>query len=78
MVEKKILLGIKLDLGSEPLFEGSVERYTLGLDDLDKRAESFYKKGARFAKWRCILRYSPSTLSIDSVSHTLARYAMIC
>ena len=76
--EKDILLGIKLDLGSEPLFEGSQERYTKGLDDLDTRAAKFYSKGARFAKWRCILRYCPSNLSIESVSHTLARYAMIC
>ena len=53
--EKDIVLGIKLDLGSEFLMEGSKEKYTLGLDDLAKRASHFYEKGARFAKWRCIL-----------------------
>ena len=50
-----MVLGIKLDLGSEFLMEGSKEKYTLGLDDLAKRASHFYEKGARFAKWRCIL-----------------------
>ena len=41
--EKDIVLGIKLDLGSEPLMEGSIEKYTKGLDDLEERASCFYK-----------------------------------
>ena len=27
-----------------------------GLDDLGKRCEAYYKHGARFAKWRAVLR----------------------
>lgn len=53
--EKGIVLGIKLDMGLEVMTENSVEQFTKGLDTLRERAKSFYDKGARFAKWRCVL-----------------------
>lgn len=85
--EKNIVLGIKLDLGLEELSQGSIEKYTKGLDTLRQRAKQFYDKGARFAKWRCVLQITkhkdkaqntPSDLQMDSVAETLARYAKIC
>lgn len=86
--EKDIVIGIKLDLGSEDLVEGSEERFTKGLDDLRERAKHYFDLGARFAKWRCILQLKkdkkgkeiimPTDLQIESVGHTLARYAKIC
>jgi len=53
------------------------------LDGLAKRCQDYYKAGARFAKWRCVLVIDqktgkPSQLSIDETAHTLARYATIC
>lgn len=77
-----IIPGIKLDEGLAELFPGSEEKYTQGLDTLDKRAAQFYALGCRFAKWRCVLKIlhgaSPSELSIREVAYNLARYASLC
>lgn len=80
--KRGIVSGIKLDEGLVELLPGSEEKYTLGLDTLNKRAEHFYKLGCRFAKWRCVLKIlhgvSPSELSIREVAYNLARYASLC
>lgn len=80
--EQGIIPGIKVDLGVRPLFGTDGETVTQGITDLDKRAKRYYEQGARFAKWRAVLRISdsgcPSQLSIDENARTLARYASIC
>jgi len=79
--EKGIAIGIKVDLGTKPIPGTNDETYTQGLTDLDKRCQAYYKQGARFAKWRAVLRISestPSPLSIQENAHTLAAYAAIC
>jgi fructose-bisphosphate aldolase, class I len=55
--------------------------YTQGHDDLAKRCQKYYQAGARFAKWRAVLKIGlnePSQLAIDLNAHGLARYAIIC
>lgn len=45
------------------------------------RCAKYYEQGARFAKWRAVLKISdtcPSELSIHQNAYTLARYAVIC
>ena len=57
------------------------ETYTQGLTDLDVRCQKYYKLGARFSKWRAVLKISkntPSPLAIQETPHSLARYASIC
>lgn len=76
-----VIPGIKVDLGTRelPFFPG--EKYTQGLTDLDKRAARYYEAGARFAKWRCVLKIQNNTISETSIKETawtLARYAAIC
>lgn len=76
-----IILGIKVDLGTKHLPGTDDETYTQGLTDLDKRCKQYYSLGARFAKWRAVLRISPSTpspLSIKETANSLASYAAIC
>ena len=76
-----IIPGIKVDKGVQPLFGTDGETVTQGIDDLGKRCASYYAQGARFAKWRAVLKISdgcPSALSIDQNAETLARYAAIC
>ena len=76
-----ILLGIKVDLGTKHLPGTDDETYTQGLTDLDKRCDTYYKAGCRFAKWRAVLRISqntPSPLAIKENAETLAKYAAIC
>jgi len=79
--EKGIVAGIKLDKGLVDLPTFTGEQATIGLDDLAKRAKSFYDIGCRFAKWRCVLKIrqnEPSPLAILENANVLARYASCC
>lgn len=76
-----ILPGIKVDKGVVPLFLADNESATQGLDGLGTRCADYYAAGARFAKWRCVLKIGdgkPSQLSVENTAKTLARYASIC
>ena len=81
LLSKNIVVGIKTDLGAKPLYGTNGETVTQGIDNLDKRCAEYYKLGARFAKWRGILKISedgcPSDLAIRENAMTLARYASI-
>lgn len=76
-----ILVGIKVDKGTVELSGTNGETTTQGLDDMNARCAKYYADGARFAKWRCVLKITktePSFLAIDENAHVLARYASIC
>jgi len=75
-----ILTGIKVDKGTVNLPGTDSETATQGLDGLAERAQKYYEAGARFAKWRAVLKVAtgPSELSITENAHSLARYAVIC
>ncbi|CAL5222687.1 g5088 [Coccomyxa viridis] len=78
---KGILPGIKVDKGVVPLPDTDGETTTQGFDDLGKRCAKYYQQGARFAKWRAVLKISasaPSPLAIHENAYGLARYASIC
>ncbi|KAL6780827.1 FBA6 [Auxenochlorella protothecoides x Auxenochlorella symbiontica] len=73
--------GIKVDAGVVPLPGTDGETETQGLDNLGKRCAKYYQQGARFAKWRAVLKIGakePSELSIHQNAYGLARYAVIC
>ncbi|KAJ3681167.1 hypothetical protein LUZ60_015656 [Juncus effusus] len=79
--EGGVLPGIKVDSGVVPLAGTNGETTTQGHDDLAKRCKKYYEAGARFAKWRAVLKIGPtepSQLSIDQNAQGLARYAIIC
>jgi fructose-bisphosphate aldolase class I len=79
--DKGILVGVKADTGSVVIGGTNNETATQGLDDLGKRTAKYYQEGARFMKWRAILRIGknePSLLAIRENAHGLARYAAIC
>ena len=72
--------GIKVDKGAKPLAGSNEETVTEGLDDLRERLKEYYSLGARFTKWRAVYRISdkyPSSQSIKSNAHALARYAAL-
>jgi fructose-bisphosphate aldolase class I len=76
-----IVPGIKVDKGLVVLPGTKDENSTTGLDGLADRCKKYYEKGARFAKWRAVLKIGdgrPTQLSIQENAHTLARYAAIC
>jgi fructose-bisphosphate aldolase class I len=78
---KNVLPGIKVDKGLVVLPGTKEENATTGLDGLGERCKKYYDQGARFAKWRAVLKIGngrPSQLSIIETAHTLARYAVTC
>ncbi|KAJ6845292.1 fructose-bisphosphate aldolase 1, cytoplasmic [Iris pallida] len=79
--EGGVLPGIKVDKGTVDLAGTKGETTTQGLDDLGKRCAKYYEAGARFAKWRAVLKIGatePSQLAINENANGLARYAIIC
>ena len=72
--------GIKVDKGAKPLAGSTEETVTEGLDGLRERLKEYYSLGARFTKWRAVYKISsdyPSSQSIKSNAHALARYAAL-
>lgn len=81
MAGQGIIPGIKVDRGTHALAGFPGELVTEGLDGLRARLEEYYKLGARFAKWRAVIRIGedmPSGTCIDVNMHALARYAALC
>mmetsp|Transcript_14328 Transcript_14328/g.34653 ORF Transcript_14328/g.34653 Transcript_14328/m.34653 type:complete len:396 (+) Transcript_14328:3-1190(+) len=81
--EKGIYAGIKVDTGVVEIPGTNGETSTTGLDGLAKRCARYYELGARFAKWRSVLRIDqktgcPSALAVKENAWGLARYAAIC
>ncbi|KAK6126345.1 hypothetical protein DH2020_039917 [Rehmannia glutinosa] len=73
--------GIKVDKGTVELAGTNGETTTQGLDGLAQRCQQYYTAGARFAKWRAVLKIGPnepSQLAINENANGLARYAIIC
>jgi fructose-bisphosphate aldolase class I len=76
-----VVPGIKVDKGTIDLWGTNGETTTQGFDDLHKRCAAYYSAGARFAKWRAVLKIGtlePTQLAIDQNAQGLARYAIIC
>jgi len=81
MKAQGVIPGIKVDKGLVVLPGTKEENSTTGLDGLADSCKKYYEAGARFAKWRAVLKIGdgrPSQLSILETAHTLARYAAIC
>ena len=81
LADQRILPGIKVDTGAKPLAGSPGETVTEGLDGLRERLAEYRDLGARFAKWRAVIRIadsSPSRACIGANAHALARYAALC
>ena len=79
LADQGILSGIKVDTGISLIEGTNDETVTNGLDGLSERAAEYYEMGARFAKWRAVLKITddgcPSDVAITETAHSLARYA---
>lgn len=78
--KQDIIPGIKVDAGTKPLAGFPGEVVTEGLDGLRGRLEEYASLGARFAKWRAVIRIGdglPSVTCVESSAHALARYAAL-
>ena len=74
------LPGIKVDKGLQPLNDSSEEVVTQGLDGLDERCKEYVSLGAKFTKWRAVIKIGenmPSDECIEANMKALADYAKI-
>lgn len=83
LLEKGIVIGIKVDAGLKPVPGTNGEVACTGLDGLAERCQKYYAAGARFAKWRAAYSIDtangkPSELIVKEQAWGLARYAAIC
>jgi len=83
LLEKGIVIGIKVDAGLKPVPGTNGEVACTGLDGLAERCQKYYAAGARFAKWRAAYTIDsasgkPSELIVKEQAWGLARYAAIC
>lgn len=79
--KKNIISGIKVDKGTLPLPAFPGENVTEGLDNLHDRLIQYRKLGARFAKWRAVIKIGkeiPSTYCLHVNAQVIARYASMC
>lgn len=74
------LPGIKVDKGLIPISDGSDEVITQGLDGLNERLEEYAAIGAKFTKWRAVIKIGndmPTDQCIDGNADALAEYAKL-
>jgi fructose-bisphosphate aldolase class I len=79
--EQGIIPGIKVDTGAKVLAGSPEEKMTEGLDGLRDRLKEYAAMGARFAKWRAVIRITdtlPSSMCVNVNAHALSRYAALC
>jgi len=78
---QKIVPGIKVDKGTEPLVGSPGDLVTKGLDGLADRLKTYGEQGARFAKWRevyPVTAANPTPLGYHANAERLAHYAATC
>ena len=88
-----IFPGIKVDTGTQEMADFPGEVVTKGIDaepengwaDLGTRCKEYFEMGARFAKWRAVIKIDTASESSKPSSHcltnnatALANYALIC
>jgi len=81
LAKQGITPGIKVDAGAKPLAGSEGESITEGLDGLRDRLREYHTIGARFAKWRAVIRITdrlPSSMCVRANANALGRYASLC
>ncbi len=79
ILDQGALPGIKVDQGLKPIGE-SEESVTQGLEGLDERLKEYYSLGAKFTKWRAVIKAGnslPSEEAVVSNMEALADYAKL-
>ena len=74
------LPGIKVDKGLATLESSPEETVTQGLDGLDEGCKEYVSLGAKFTKWRAVIKISeslPTEECIEANMQALAKYAKI-
>lgn len=80
MESKGILPGIKVDKGKVPMANFPDEMVTEGVDGLRDRLKEYKDLGAKFTKWRAVIKIGeglPTKGAVHANAHLLARYAAL-
>ena len=80
ILDQGALPGIKVDQGLQPLEGHPEETLTRGLDGLGDRCDEYFSLGAKFTKWRAVIKIGegmPSDKSIEENMQALADYAKV-
>ena len=80
LLQAGVIPGIKVDKGAKQLAGYPDEKITEGLDGLRDRLAEYYDLGARFTKWRAVIKIGhgiPTGFCVDANAHALARYAAL-
>jgi fructose-bisphosphate aldolase class I len=75
-----ILPGIKVDMGLQDLPNYPEEQYTTGLDGLRERLKEYSAMGAKFTKWRSVIKIGkdlPTLAAIHTNAHGMGLYAAL-
>jgi len=80
ILDQGALPGIKVDQGLQPLDGHPEETLTQGLEGLGERCDEYFNLGAKFTKWRAVIKIGdgmPSDKCIEDNMQALADYAKI-
>ena len=81
LASQGVLPGVKADLGLMEIPDFKNQFSTRGLDDLERRAKSYFEQGLRFTKWRTIFQTNNGEEVPDAVieqnTSDLVKYAEI-
>ena len=80
ILDQDALPGIKVDQGIKPLDGYPEETLTQGLEGLRDRCDEYFNLGAKFTKWRAVIKIGdgiPSDKCIEDNMQALADYAKI-
>ncbi len=80
IARRGMIPGIKVDKGAKPLSGFPEESVTEGLDGLRERLAEYRGLGARFTKWRAVIKVGdglPTPFCMRANAHALARFAAL-
>ncbi|KKS78171.1 MAG: Fructose-bisphosphate aldolase [Candidatus Woesebacteria bacterium GW2011_GWB1_43_14] len=80
LLNKNIIVGIKVDAGKKSMPTSKNEVITEGLNDLKERLPKYKKLGAQFTKWRAVYTIAeglPSHEAIYENANLLGRFAIL-
>lgn len=80
LAKRGIIPGIKVDQGLTLLEGSDVEEVSKGFESLHDRLHEYYDMGARFTKWRSVIRIAddlPTQAALDANAEVLAKYAKL-
>lgn len=81
LADMGILPGVKVDLSTEPFPHSPDELQTKGLDDLADRLPNYLALGAKFTKWRAVIKIQgnelPTRACLQENTQRLVTYAQL-